>query len=206
MPWIEDGIDLEKQQLDTGKKTVFLIGDSIRIGYCGTVQQELSDIANVVYPSENCRYTQHVMTNLQNWVKLCDPEDVAVVQFNCGHWDVAHWQGDEESLNSIETYAANIARIAKKLRKYFPNARIVFATTTGMNPAGCKSANYRTTSEIMEYNQAALSACSDEILINDLFAITAQYGPELFADYCHLTPEGFQALGKKVAAFLRDLL
>ena len=89
------------------QNTVFLIGDSIRIRYCEYVKKELEDTAQVVYPVENCRFTQYVITNIYDWAASCNPDSVAVVHFNCGHWDIAHWRGEAESLNDIPTYKKN---------------------------------------------------------------------------------------------------
>lgn len=188
------------------KKNVFLIGDSIRLGYRETVKRELADMAEVISPDDNCRFTQYVLVNLSSWAQQCDPEQVAVVQFNCGHWDVAHFDGEEESLNSVEVYGENIRRIIKKIRQLFPNAKIVFATTTTMNPNGMMPGNPRTDEEIARYNRAAVEACGEDVLINDLFAVTKTYGEEMYADYCHLTDEGFEQLGKTVAEFIGPLI
>ncbi len=206
MGYIEDGITHEKENVSDLLPTVFLIGDSIRLGYCETVKSELCDIANVVFPKENCQFTQHVLVCLEDWAAICDTDKVALVQFNCGHWDVAHWFGEEESLNSVEVYVANLKRIIKKIKRTFPNAKIVFATTSTMNPNGSIGRNPRTNEEICRYNEAAVAACKDEAYINDIYAITKEYGSEMYADYCHLTTEGFKLLGKEVAKFIRNLI
>ena len=206
MSFIEDGIVLEKVETQEDKKTVFLIGDSIRMRYCGIVKEELGDIANVIYPAENCRFTQNVITNIYNWATLCDPTKVAVVQFNCGHWDIAHWRGDAESLNTIDTYCHNIVRIINMIKKIFPNAKIVFATTTTMNPSGKQGVNPRTNEEIRAYNQAAVAVCGEDILINDLYAVAETFGEEMYDDYCHPGKEGAMVLGKAVAEYIRKLL
>ena len=42
-------------------KQVFLIGDSIREGYCEKVKEALRDRAEVIYPGENCRTSQYIV-------------------------------------------------------------------------------------------------------------------------------------------------
>ncbi len=192
---------------ETQKKVVFLIGDSIRMGYCETVKRELADVAEVVYPEENCRYSQYILTSLRAWSGLCDPERVALVQFNCGHWDAAHWDGEDMPLNSPELYRENIRRIIARLRALYPNAKIVFATTTPMNPNGENSVNERTTQQIEVYNaEGAAEAEACGVPVNDLFAYMRDWPAESYADYCHLTPECFEALGGYVAQCLRAQL
>ncbi len=205
--YLEDGGLLEKLATEEGKKNVFLIGDSIRMGYCGTVKAELADVANVFYPEENCRCTQYVMISLLNWSGLCDPEKVDLVLFNCGHWDVAHWNGEDVSLTSKEVYADNIRRIVWQIQKLFPKAHIIFATTTPMNPNGQIGVNPRTTAEIQAYNKAAIETLEGtDTEIADLFAITENWDESQYADYCHFTEAGFQNLGKIVAGFIRERL
>ena len=77
-------------------KTVFLMGDSIRMGYDRYVRDALADEAAVYYPSENCRFAQYTLRNAHDWIeKECQPECVDVVHWNAGLWDVARLFGDE---------------------------------------------------------------------------------------------------------------
>ena len=204
--YLEDRVEGRVTE-ETQKKVVFLIGDSIRMGYCETVKKELADVAEVIYPEENCRYSQYILTSLRAWSGLCDPERVALVQFNCGHWDAAHWDGEDVPLNSPELYSENIRRIIARLRALYPNAKVVFATTTPMNPNGENSVNARTTQQIEVYNaEGAKVAAAMGVPVNDLFAYTRDWPEECYADYCHMTPEGFETLGRYVAQRLRAQL
>ena len=204
--YLEDSVNA-RQTEQTEKPVVFLIGDSIRMGYCETVKQELSDVAEVVYPEENCRYSQYIITSLRAWSGLCDPERVQLVQFNCGHWDSAHWDGEDIPLNTVELYQQNIRRIIVRLRSMYPKAKIIFATTTPMNPNGENSVNERTTAEIIQYNQAAVAAAGEcGVKVNDLFELTKDWEPACYEDYCHFTPEYFAVLGRHVANFLKKEL
>ncbi len=201
---------LHTQSKTAGEKNakVFLIGDSIRMGYCDMVKEQLSDIAEVIYPEDNCRYTQYTYVNLSSWKNLFSyPEEVKVIYWNNGHWDIAHWDGEEESLNSIEEYTKMLFRIQRRLKIYFPKARIVFSTTMPMNPNGQNSFNPRTTKEIGEYNEAAIAIFENtDILIDDVFdkfkTLTADY----FADYCHLTVEGNKLLSAHISDYIRNIL
>lgn len=194
--------------IDTGKKSVLLIGDSIREGYCSTVRELLRDIADVYYPNENCRFAQYIISSLSSYVNLVpNPEKVDVVYWNCGQWDTAHFRNDDEPLNSPEQYGHAVARIQKALRREFKKAEIIFATTTPMNPSGDAGINPRTTEDIMKYNEIA----SDLILgiggkIDDLFELMKDKNSSWYKDYCHYTDEGFSYIGRHVAEYIRNII
>lgn len=204
--YLEETVSASQTQ-GTDKPVVYLIGDSIRMGYCETVRQELAEVAEVVYPEENCRFSQYIIALLRTWAGLCQPERVRLIQFNCGHWDSAHWDGEDISLNTLDIYQHNIRRIIARLRSMYPNAKIVFATTTPMNPNGENSVNGRTTQEIMAYNAVAVEAAQEcGVKVNDLFAFTQDWDASCYEDYCHFTPACFDALGNQVADFLKKEL
>ena len=189
------------------KNTVYLIGDSSTMGYRENVKKFLSGVSNVVYPEENGRSSQYVITMLRTWSGLCDAESVKVVQFNTGHWDIAHWNDEDISLTSVDEYCKNILRISESLKKMYKNAVIVFATTMPMNPNGENSVNYRYTREIKEYNEAAKRILKGkDVIINDLFGIAEHFTPLDYADYCHLTEKANERIGLHCASLYGSLL
>ncbi len=201
--WLEDRLAEEKTAAPVEKPQIFLLGDSIRQGYCATVKNDLADRFDVIYPKDNCRFTQHVLVSLGGWRGLTNPASVKAVHFNCGHWDIAHWNGAPFPLTSLDEYRTNIGHIIIQLRHFFPNAALFAATTTPMNPNGQQGGNPRTTDEIRLYNAALCEACAEAgVKVNDMFAYAEHWGPERFADYCHLTGEGFADLGHEVSEFL----
>ena len=203
---IEDGKTNKQFQCNNIKKNVFLIGDSIRMGYCASTREALSDIAEVFYVKENCRNTQFVITSLNSWANMfSDPNCVDLVQFNCGHWDIARWRGGEKSLTSEDEYARNLQIIIDMLSELFPRAKLVFATTTTMNPSGQMGINPRTNVEISRYNEIAKTVASkNNIPVNDLFAVTKDWDSSYYKDYCHFTDEANMALGQAVATTLNS--
>ena len=208
MSYIEDGNSNTEFVCSKEKNNIFLIGDSIRLGYCETIKQQLSDCASVFYINDNCRNTQYVISNIKRWAGLFDNTDlIDVVHFNCGHWDVAHWNGYEQSLTTEGEYAKNIEMIIKLIQKFFVNAKIIFATTTPMNPDGSIGNNPRYNSEIDRYNKIAVEiAEKNGIVVNDLNGFTRNWGSENYRDYCHYTPTAFENLGKEVAARLKKFI
>ena len=180
---------------------ILLIGDSIRMGYCGAVAEALRGKAEVKWPAVNCQSSQNVMIQLTRWRGLvASPK---VVQFNCGHWDAACWDGDADALTTVDEYARNVRIIIRRIRRYWPEAKIVFATTTPMNPNGNLGSNPRTTESIRRYNAAAVAVAQAEgVAVNDLFAITEKWPTSEYVDYCHFTKEAAKRLGGMVAARL----
>jgi len=180
---------------------ILLIGDSIREGYCKYVAESLRGRADVKWPNDNCRNSQYILTSLATWRGLvASPK---VVNFNCGHWDAAHWDGDDDALTSVEEYGRNIRKIIQRIRRYWPDAKIIFATTTPMSPSGKQSRNPRTTESIIRYNAEAVKvAKSMGVEVNDLFAVLEKWPTSDYKDYAHLTEPAAKRLGEIVASRL----
>ncbi len=55
-------------------KKILLLGDSIREGYDVYVKKAFSGLYDVVYPSENCRFSSYIIRNLADWADAlgCD--------------------------------------------------------------------------------------------------------------------------------------
>lgn len=204
----------EEGMLPTGfycsdrRPNIFLIGDSIRMGYCTFAKEALGESAEVFWVEDNCRNTQYVISCLNGWKNMFDrPEKVDLVQFNCGHWDIAHWNRYPVPLTSEVEYEKNLEMILFLIRELFPNAKVVMATTTPMNLGDDGGVNPRSNTEIARYNKIVLQvAKKNGIPVNDLAAFTRDWGVEAFADYCHFTPESNKALGIEVAEQLKKYL
>lgn len=179
---------------------IVLIGDSIRMGYCKYVKDALDGVAEVVYPSENCRYAEHVLRYLHEWKKKGEwGDDVDLVHWNAGLWDVLELFGDRP-LTSISYYGEAIARIDKRLRMLFPKAKIVFATSTSIVEERYGKDFCRHNSTIEEYNAAAVSALANtDTVINDLYGASLTCKDEHRSDATHFnTPLGTELMGGKV--------
>ena len=191
------------------RPNIFLIGDSIRLGYCRTVKESLADVADVFYFSDNCKSTQYAIFNAQGWAnKFDDPELVDIVHFNCGHWDAAHFFGVEFSLTSIEEYARNMHVLVGLLQRFFSNAKLIFATSTPMNPDPTKiDASPRSNEELDAYNRVAVEVMKEHgVTVSDLNAYMRDWGSDCFADACHLTPAAYARLGEEIARRLREYM
>lgn len=207
MAYIENGSDSRKWVCENDLPNIFLIGDSIRKGYCNTTVEAMAGKAHVIFPDDNCRNSQYILTRLRAWSQEYDGEHMDVVQFNCGQWDCAHFNGDPDPLTEVDAYGKNIKRIVMNIRKLFPKAKLIFATTTPINPIQPEAVNPRTTADVRRYNAAALTALEGEdIPVNDLFAVAENWDESYYKDLCHLQPEGYEKLGLATAKFLQRFL
>ena len=191
-----------------GKK-IFLIGDSICRGYRPFVRNNFKGTYDVLYPEENCRNSQYIITSLKGWVNAFeDTDDVELVSFNCGHWDIAHWNAEPESLTNIAEYEHNIRRIIRQLKRFFPKAMILFFTTSPINPNGkIEMQNPRNNDEIRIYNEASVKAAKSEgVFVEDLYAFMKEWDETHFTDYVHLTPEAAEQLGDHITKVILNLL
>ena len=190
------------------KKKIFLIGDSIRMGYDKYVKEALSEVAEVYYPDENCRYAENVLRFAHEWKnKTGAPDDVDLVHWNAGLWDVLELFGDEP-LTTKDYYANVIPRIDRRLRMLFPKAKIVFATSTSVEESMASKDFFRHNKTIEEYNAIALRALKEtNTVINDLYALTSRLPVSCHSDFVHYyTDAGREAIGGKVLAVICEQL
>lgn len=185
-------------------KHIVLIGDSIRMGYDKYTKEALAGVAEVYYPSENCRFAEYVLRYAHEWKKNGEwPTDVDLVHWNAGLWDVLELFGDAP-LTSPEYYAEAIARVDKRLRMLFPRAKMVFATSTAVLEDKMSAGFKRHNSIIDQYNRIAVEALSGtDTVINDLYAVTRECPEAWHSDAVHYyTDEGREAIGGKVLSII----
>jgi len=180
-------------------KKIFLIGDSIRMGYDKYVKMAFDGVAEVYYPDENCRFTTYIVRNLFDWtVRLGLDESVDLLHWNVGLWDVLHMI-DGEVLVSPEDYRHNMKRICEQIKHFFPNAKLIFATST---PVQEKLFNElkRYNREIEQYNEIAREVLKDYgTEINDLYALMQDVPTSFYSDMTHFyTKEGTERITNQV--------
>ena len=185
-------------------KKIILIGDSIRMGYDKYVKEALDGVAEVYYPTENCKFAEYVLRFAHEWKSNGQwPADADLVHWNAGLWDCLELFEDEP-LSPIEFYSNLVSRIHKRLRMLFPTAKIVFATSTAVIEKMASKDFKRHNSTIMKYNEAAKAALADkDCTINDLWEITASCPPEYHSDFVHYyTKEGTEMIGNRVLSVI----
>lgn len=190
-------------------KKVFLLGDSIRMGYDEFVREQLDGVVEVIYPEDNGRFAGYTYINIPQWKHLAgNPEEVSVVHWNTGHWDCAHFYRDTEPYSTPKEYSVWLKRVHRCIQRNFPAAQVIFATTTGVAPGRYAQMNSpRSNEEIAIYNQVARQVMSElKVPVNDLAAATADLPVGYYADEVHFTEEGYRLLAGIVADKIRKYL
>ncbi|MBQ8358042.1 MAG: hypothetical protein IJX39_09605 [Clostridia bacterium] len=178
-------------------KKIVLLGDSIRQGYDKYVRMAFDGAAEVYYPDCNCRFTAHILRHIVDWKeKMNCGDDVDLVHWNAGLWDSLTLI-DGKTHTSIATYRENLARICDMIRMLFPQARMIFATSTPVVEEWFKTYKYkRSNRDIERFNDAArevIKAYGGEI--NDLYALLKDLPVAYHSDQTHFyTKEGTRVI------------
>ena len=174
------------------------------MGYDKYVKEALSNVADVYYPDENCKFAVYVLRFAHEWKeKLGLDDSVDLVHWNAGLWDVLELFGDEP-LTTPEYYGQAIGRIHKRLRMLFPKAKIIFANSTAVIEEKCSTSFRRHNATIEQYNNiAAESLKNTDSLINDLYALTKSCPAEYHSDAVHYyTDNGTELIGGRVISVI----
>ena len=180
-------------------KKVLLLGDSIRIGYGKYVKMAFEGAAEICYPGENGRFAAYTLRNLNIWKNDNKwGNDFDLVHWNVGLWDCLE-QLDGQVLTEIPVYQSYLPRIYNLIKRFWPNAKQVFATSTAVQEhlyGLLKRKNHITE----EYNRVAVETLKPlGVGINDLYALTKDFPESYFSDATHFnTKEGQSRLVKQV--------
>jgi hypothetical protein len=188
-------------------KNVLLVGDSIRIGYDKAVKRSLEGIANVYFPSENCRFAAYVLRYLHDYKALVPDGKVDVLHWNAGLWDCLRLF-EEDVHTPLDFYAYYIERICIRIRKLFPEAKVIFATSTSVLSEKMKPDFKRYNEEIEKYNKTAVEIVKKYgFAVNDLYAASISLPEEAHSDPVHYyTPEGTRTFAEQVISHISPAL
>jgi hypothetical protein len=199
-----------------GLPRVLLLGDSISIGYTPFVVSMLAGIANVSRPTKGGRPI--------NWGSTDFGVASLGQQLGDGRWDVIHFnwglhdiayrnpesqeQGHRDKINGTlstepDRYKSNLEQIVALLKR--AGTKLIWASTTVVPPneAG------RFEGDEVKYNEIAKEIMEDNgVLINDLYNVSRQFGPEMFTapGNVHFTKEGYEKLAAQVASTIQSAL
>lgn len=185
-----------KEEKAKGKQ-VMLLGDSLRMGYQPVVARLLKGKATVSGPSENGRWAGYTLNSLRFWYPSMPTPNV--IHWNAGLWDL----GDDYNLGRPfslpEEYESAVERTVLVIKKTFPDAKLIMATTMPTDNPDSKG--------IEEYNEIIKKvAAKYGIPVNDLFPYTKENVSLIGPDHIHLTEEGYNIVGAKVASEIEKLL
>lgn len=186
---------------------IVLLGDSICQEYGSIVEKNLIDKADVYTTPDLARFSTYLLSYIQEWAKdIGIGSNINIVHFNVGLWDVLRIDG-EEPLVSLSEYSNNLRKIIKRLQYVFPNAVIVFATTT---PVLENEATYnflRTNEDIKVYNSRAIEIMNEnDVIINDLYSVANNECQYYHSDFTHFDNKGYEILAEAVSMKLIDII
>ena len=183
---------------DASLPRVFLIGDSISIGYTLATREALAGKANVHRAPTNCGPTIRGLEGIDKWL-------------GDGRWDVIHFNWGLHDLKKIEgkhqvpidQYEKNLRKLVARLKK--TGATLIWCSTTPV-PEGCSPP--RTDEDAIAYNAVAKKIMDAEgIAIDDLYAFALPQLEKIQQPAnVHFTREGSQVLAKQVAAAILKAL
>ena len=187
-------------------KKIVLLGDSIRKGYDKYVKMAFKDVAEVYYPTENCRFAAYTLRFLPEWKKAFGCGD----DVDCVHWNVGLWDSlvlFDEHLTPLEIYKYYIERVCNQIQRLFPKAKVIFATSTPVIERLFKE-NKRYNKDIELYNAAAIAIAKEHgFEITDLYAVANKAPEEYHSDLTHYyTKEGTRLLAEQVIEHLEKQL
>ncbi|MBQ7976828.1 MAG: SGNH/GDSL hydrolase family protein [Clostridia bacterium] len=180
-------------------KIILLIGDSIRLGYDTYTKMAFENSAQVYFPKDNCRFTGYIIRHLYDWKnELNLGDEIDLVHWNAGLWDDLVML-DGKKHTSLEVYKENVDRICNIIKILFPNAKMIFATSTPVQEelfTVCKRYNKDTEA----YNAAAIEIVKKHGgEINDLYTLMNNAPVEYHSDLTHYyTKEGTKLITNQV--------
>lgn len=188
-------------------KNILLFGDSIRRGYDTAVQSSLQGIANVYFPEDNSRFAAYAFRYLREYKRLLEGQPCHLIHWNTGLWDCARLFQDEPQ-TPIEIYAYFIDRICQRLQKLFPEAKVIFATSTSVITEEMDKDFIRYNHEIEAYNRAAIAVVEKYgFQVNDLYAVSQTLPKEAHSDPVHYyTPLGTEVFANQVLSVITEAL
>ena len=193
-------------------KKIYLIGDSIRVGAPGSpgygvyVKEKLEGKAEVYAPTANCAFAQHTFRYLHEWAASAPREEIDVVHWNNGLWDVLRLLGDDP-FTDLDYYGVLLVRLHKRIRLLFPKAKIIFALSTSVKEEWAKPDFLRLNRDIEQYNQKAIEVLTPlGVSFDDLYTVSCGFADSLRSDWVHFGEEASKLLSDAVIAAIDRVL
>lgn len=186
------------------KTVVWLIGDSIRLGYQDLVIEKLGDGYEVYMPDENGRFSTYTLNSLRWWMPDWKKPDI--IHWNNGLWDINRCITKDENFTSPQRYIEDMGRLLKEFKK--TGAKIIFATTTPtLHGSSENSPNTILNDDVKKYNKLFLDNygnCVDAV--DDLFSVVYPNLDEYICeDFLHLSAKGKEACSDAVVSSVRSV-
>lgn len=183
---------------------VFIIGDSISMGYTPFVKTLLDGKANVSRPDTNCGSTFKGMADVNTWL---GGKKFKVIYFNFGLHDLrrvdpltkaSSTKESDPTFEDDATYAANLTTIVTKLKT--AATTVIFATTTPVSPTSGTAPHIQDRPQ--RFNAIAIEVMKKNgVIVDDLFNFALpQLSDIQLPTNLHYTKKGYEVLAGRVAA------
>jgi hypothetical protein len=205
---------------DPALPSVLLYGDSVSMLYTPAVREGLAGRANVFRLHINGGASSHFVERFDRLEsamrnpRLVDPwtHPWSVIHFNVGLHDLKYVKDGKldregQRFTTPEQYEANLRTILAHLQARWPDATLVFATTTPIPT----DALGRVPGDEVAYNAIALRVLAEhpDVVVNDLYGLTVAHVEQWsFADTTNVHPNrvGQAAQGAATAELIAGLL
>ena len=142
---------------------------------CSIATEESDDTPAVEYPD-----TPNSKISIAHLKALCRADRTVITD------DISI----EGHVIANDLYGEFINRCCKKLRRFFPNAKIIFATSTPVVEHRFSPDSYRLNKDVIEYNKIAVAECLKYgFEIDDLYSVAEKFPEEYYSDCTHLRTE-----------------
>jgi len=221
--WLLQENLLEKSSALKAKETLprlFILGDSISLGYTPIVKEKLKDLVDVSRPNCNCGPSEFYLKRMKSWVGTNHWD---VIHVNFGIWDNHYLKGSADGMdlywgrevtNSLPPLAKGAAirdlgfRIRTPITDYEKNLRTILAFLK--EHADCVIFGLTTPlkgwqgddrcGRVRVYNELASEVCREMgVGVTDLYAV-AERNLDKQTDGCHFNKAGYGALADAVCA------
>ncbi len=197
---------------------VFIYGDSISIHYTEYVRASLEGKASVYRLHKNGNSSDKFIRNMETFKETMFQPNLEggwdfswdVIHFNVGLHDFKYMVGKKRDkvngtqVSPPEVYKENLEKIIAYLKTNYPNAKLIFATTTPV-PDGEAG---RIEGDAIRYNELALKVLEKhkDIIVNDLYTVSVPVQKEHSQGDVHYKPEGSRIQGIEVAKVIANTL
>lgn len=189
---------------------VLMLGDSILAGYIDEVKKIMDRNCYIYYNGEIARTSTYLYRYLNEWAySMKIGTNIDIVCFNVGLWDILQFNGEEEII-PVDMYKKTIKKILKQICFLFPNAKIVFVTTTPViEEEWIKNGILwrRENRTIVEYNKAAVEIMKKyNVKIIDLYNMTEKFDINDYKDETHFNESANIKIAKFVSENIKQIL
>jgi len=190
-----------------------LIGDTIRSGYQAYVPLYLDKQVEIWCPEESRVNSFDILGAADSWFKNLNTR---LLHVNSGLEDLKCIPFTEhENLVPIDAYIKNVERIIKYIHREWPEAILIWATTTPVIQQdqyllSVKAGEFVYYSEDVIYYNTALKATCEKmgVPVNDLYQFVISGDPSriMLEDGIHFSETGYELLAEQVANAIQVFL